>query len=500
LSVNGLEIELKAGLEPRTAALLAHRLTRRAGPAETLKLHAVYFDTAGRLLQAAGISLRVRREGRQWVQAAKWGRTGNGGFQQLREVECRLARCRPDVARFQDPSLRAAVFAAVGEQQLVPWFETRVNRRIWQVRHPIGLVEVALDRGTIEASGSSAAVLEAEFELKEGSPEAVFLVAAELLGDLPADLLLPSKSARGARLATHGERIAAVKRKALRRDPPQDGATSWTAVLAVQAAAVAAELHRLFTCDEPEGPHQLRVSLRRLRAAERLHRPLLDPTVAAGIAASARAIGRIVAPLRDSDVMVATICAEAEATPALALALTDAGAEIRERVRQELRQSSATSFAIHLIQLASIGGWRPHGRPRACPVRKLSEAVLIPHWKRMTKLGDRLSILDDEGRHEFRKDLKKLRYLLEISGIREFDKFASSLKKLQENLGTLNDLSVLALWSPDLPEQAAVSFDAARAALLQSSKTRADAALGRACRHWRTIRALPQPWVSPTAP
>ncbi len=500
LSVGGLEIELKAGLEPRHASLLAQRLTRRAGPAEHVSLNAVYHDTADRSLQAAGIALRVRQEGRQWIQAAKWGRTGHGGFQQLNEVECRLFGAVPDIARFPDPALRTAILSALGSRALEPWFATRVRRRTWQVRDTIGLVEVAIDRGTIEAGSASEAVLEAEFELKEGSPEAVFRVAAQLLGDVPADLLLPGKAKRGVRLAEGGRRKGAERRKPSPGDPGRDGAAAWEGALALQATVVAAELHRLFTSDEPEGPHQLRVGLRRLRAAERLFRPLLEPAVAAEIAEGARTMGRLVAPLRDSDVMIETIRADSRLTLPLARALTDAGAAIREDVRQDLRRNGATAFAIRLLQLANIGGWRPDGRGRAPLLDALSEAALQARWKRLAKLGDRLSTLNDEEQHAFRKGLKKARYLMELQRYPDAKEFKSHLKKLQESLGLLNDLSVLSSWSPELSEEANGLFDTAREALLRTAGSRADAALGRACRHWRTLRALPQPWVLSTAP
>jgi triphosphatase len=499
--VGGLEIELKAGLDPRSAAALARRLTLRAGPPETRSLAAVYLDTADRRLQAAGIALRVRREGRRWVQAAKWGRSGHGGFQQLHEVECRLPGPKADILAFPDPALRSALAAAAAGAELVPWFETRVRRRIWQVRHAIGLVEVALDRGTIEAGEAVEPVLEAEFELKAGSPEAVFALAASLLGDLPADLLLPSKAARGGGLAQGAKARAGGRRKPGGFPADAEGAASWTALLALHATTVAAELHRLHLRDDAEGPHQLRVALRRLRAAERLHRPLLDPDVAAEIADGARTLGRIVAPLRDSDVMIETFCADGGVSAALALALTDRRARTREQVRRQLRSAGATAFAIRLLQLANIGGWRPAGRSRPMPVGQLAEKSLQIQWKRLSKLGDRLSTLDDEERHEFRKSLKKARYLLEIHSEPGSKEFKSHLKRLQESLGILNDLSVLAGWSgQDLSDEVRAAFDAVREALLRSALARADLALGRACRHWRTLRALPRPWGQQPAP
>jgi inorganic triphosphatase YgiF len=506
-----LEIELKAGLDDQAAARFARRLNQRAGASEARMLKAVYYDTPDRALRSAGIALRVRREGRDWVQAAKWGRQGQGGFQQLNEVECRLRGPAPDIAALPDPTLREAIGAALAGARLEPWFATRVRRRIWHVQHAIGLVEVALDRGAIEAGGASEPVLEAEFELKGGSPEAVFALAAELVGDMPADLLLPSKAQRGMRLAEaanakgkgsgKGKGKSGARRKPTPSAAGQDGGKSWSALLAVLSTVVAAELHRLFTADDPEGPHQLRVALRRLRAAERMHRPILDPDVADEIAQAARSFGRCVAPLRDSDVMIETFCSDGQAPPALVLALVDAGARVRDQVRHDLRAAGATAFAIRLLQLSNIGGWRPAGRARSISLGTLAADSLDARWRRVSRLGDKLATLTDEDRHTFRKEIKKLRYLLEIQSAPDENSFRSHLKKLQESLGTLNDLAVLNAWSPDaLPDAVRPAFEDVRGALLQSTQARADLALGRACRHWRTLRALPHPWEQPSAP
>lgn len=499
--MDGLEIELKAGLDSRSAATLANRLKRRCGLPEVRALRAVYFDTPGRTLRSAGIALRVRREGRIWVQAAKWGQSGQGGFRQLHELECRLPGPTPDIGRFPDAALRQAIGTACAGAQLEQWFETRVQRRIWRVGHAIGLVEVAIDRGAIHAAGTTEPILEAEFELTAGSPEAVFALAADLVGDLPADLLLQGKAQRGILLAQGPRRAADLPQKPRPSEASRDGADSWASCLAALSAAVAFHLHRVLQADDSEGPHQLRVALRRLRAAEQMHRPLLDRQVAAEIASAARTIGQILAPLRDSDVMIETLCAAEKVTPALALALADAGAQVRSRVRDALCRAGATAFAIRLLQLSAIGGWRPVGRARNYVLGKLAADRLETRWRHVSKLGNRLSTLSDDERHILRKDIKKLRYLLEIQSNPDEKTFKSNLKKLQESLGVLNDIAVLTSWSAEtLPERLVPVFEDVRQGLLASTQARADLALGRACRHWRTLRALPGPWGSTPAP
>lgn len=503
--MKGLEIELKAGLTEGDARRLVARLQSGASSEPPpIRLHAIYFDTADRRLAAAGIALRIRREGRRLVQTVKAGRTSLGGFHQVREVENRAQRMTPDLAAIPDPLLRKALEALCVGQVLEALFETRVSRRRWTVVHAHGLVEVALDRGEIRSGQNSQAVLEAEFELLGGSPEALFAVAEDLIGGTSAELTLPGKSARGHALA-EGRAIGLgpIGRKP---QPPlsgMDGGFAWAAALELLAPVVASALLALFTQDAPEGPHQLRVALRRLRAAVALHRPVIDPQLARNLLVRARDLGRIVAPLRDTDVLSGTVLVRArkDSGSALAAALEDERARVRTAVRLDLRNAEATGFAVQLLGLAAIGGWHPGERGAARPVDALAGLVLGKLWKQARKLGDRLSALEDADRHEFRKILKKIRYTLEITPNSVSKKiFVSRLKKLQEDLGTLNDISVLEGWNPALSDPVAAALLAtAKAEIVEAARDKGDLALGRACRHWRDLRGLALPWEVPQA-
>lgn len=495
--MTGLEIELKAGLAAADAALLARRLNRLAGPASTpLKLASVYYDTEGRRLAEEGIAFRVRREDGLLVQTVKAGRTQLGGFHQVREVSARLTRPAPNPEAVADPALRARILDLIASTPLQKQFETRVSRRLWRVQHEHGLVEVALDRGEIRAGGAMDPIREVEFELLGGSPQALFAVARRMIGDIPADLSIPNKAARGAALADGApRRLQPAASKPPVPGPGSNGESSWQQALGSAAKAIATNLALTSTSDEPEGPHQLRVALRRLRAAERLHRPLLAEDVSLEVRSMARDVGRAVAPLRDSDVLTAELRNVSD-SPELADALAAANIAERGRARATLRQLDATGFAIRLIELAAIGGWKPDPRKPDQPVEQLAERALGRLWKRGSRLGDRLSTLSDEDRHEFRKLLKKLRYCLEITPLPENRKsFTSALKRLQEDLGTLNDVAVLEGWMPDVADDA---ISDAKAVLLKSARGRTDLSLGRACRHWRDLRAEARPWEAAT--
>ena len=65
------EIELKLQVPAAALAAVEHAVATPA--AVRTRLQAVYFDTPDRRLAAAGIALRLRKEGRRWVQTLKAG-------------------------------------------------------------------------------------------------------------------------------------------------------------------------------------------------------------------------------------------------------------------------------------------------------------------------------------------------------------------------------------------------------------------------------------------
>ena len=77
------ETELKFQIPPRQAAAVARAVATQT--ARRIRLVAAYADTADRRLAAAGLALRLRREGRQWVQTLK-GRGAHEGVMLLHVI------------------------------------------------------------------------------------------------------------------------------------------------------------------------------------------------------------------------------------------------------------------------------------------------------------------------------------------------------------------------------------------------------------------------------
>ena len=189
------EIELKFQVPPDRRRSVDAAVAGRAAAPRT-RLQAAYFDTASRALARAGLALRIRREGRRWVQTLKG--LGDDGITRAEHNVVLTASHQADWPA--DPARHAGT--AVGErlaavlheagEPLSLVFRTDILRRTRRVRTPRGTVELAFDDGHINAGGQRLAVCELEIELVSGSPLAVIETARRWV--LPHGLWLDTRS------------------------------------------------------------------------------------------------------------------------------------------------------------------------------------------------------------------------------------------------------------------------------------------------------------------
>src|SRR5437868_3390123 len=124
-SRNGTEIELKLQVRSqdlpllRDSPLFARPAVGAGGPRN---LESVYFDTADLRLRRKNLTLRVRKQGRQYVQTVKSGGHPHGGAMHRGEWEAPVANAAPDVTAMngQLGRLRAS--------ELKPVFASHIKR------------------------------------------------------------------------------------------------------------------------------------------------------------------------------------------------------------------------------------------------------------------------------------------------------------------------------------------------------------------------------------
>lgn len=458
------EIELKLLLtEKAEKALRASPVLKdlaRGAPRRRL-LRSIYYDTPDRALSRAGMSLRIRKDGRRWLQTVKRGpKTIAGGLSAPLEAEAPAPRGEVDLDRVPDAALRRLVRETLAGIEPAPVFETAINRTSRILELDGGVVELAIDKGEVIAGDRRAPLIEAELELVEGDPAVLYDIARRLFRDVPFSFSEMSKAGRGHALSEGSEAVPAPAPRKAKEARLEAGDTVEEVALKVLRSCfsqIAANVAACRECDHSEGPHQLRVGLRRLRSAFLLLRPALASPAMERVAAQARDLGVVVGRLRDLDVLVEETVAPAaeagedpEGFKALLAALEERRAIVRAEVRAALDSPETADFLLDLSRFIELRGWlRPRDHEQtgilSAPIGDLAREALAKRWKAVAKRAKGIEKLTVEERHDLRKALKKLRYGVDFFGplfpAKRVKPFLKRLKALQEAFGALNDFA-----------------------------------------------------------
>jgi inorganic triphosphatase YgiF len=519
------ETELKLVLAPELAERLLESpllQKRLAAPARSQKLASVYWDTPERRLSGRGLALRVRRVGHRHIQTLKTASREIGAVRDRGEWEVALPGALPDLTAFEDPRL-VELTGLVLPEELVPAFETRVQRTVMPIRWVDGdgrgaLIELAHDRGAITAGGRSEAIVELELELKEGPRSALFELVRAIRELVPVRFSTAEKAARGYRLLD-GTPPAIHRGTKLDLDPEATVEEVMAAVFASCVDQAVANEAAAVDGRDIEGVHQLRVAFRRLRSALKLFEDLLPPADVARWTAEIRWLVGCLGPARDLDVLVDELLAPLRGTrtddPALG-AFEAAAAAHRETlqaaVREGLGSERAGDLLLRLTLWVELRGWRQGVAIEALlaqrrPIAELAGAELDRSHHRVIKRGRRFARLDVAGRHRLRIALKKLRYGVEffrsLYPKKDLKPYLAVVQQLQDELGHLNDVAVSDRLVREIRESLGTGADRQAVAegggMLVGWYSRAveDIAPG-VLESWRAFKALERFWAEGT--
>ncbi|MGJ0394652.1 MAG: CHAD domain-containing protein [Methylocystis sp.] len=514
------EIELKFLLDRQRsgeiwARVKASKMTHGAPVTRTLR--SIYLDTPEHALNKAGIALRLRREGRRWIQTVKTRATLHGGLSQVGEVESPAPGGRLCLDSISDSSVREEIIDRVNGAPLQPVCETVIKRVTSELELSDGTrAELALDVGEVRAGERSAQLSELEIELLAGNASGLFDIAQIVLPEGGLRFSRLSKAARGYLLAEEGRidlPLAPRNAQSIALDPDQTAESAARDVLRECLDQIATNVLVVRQLDAAEGPHQLRIGLRRLRSAFSAYAPVLRSPEMKRLDVEARWLGREVGGQRDIDVVANDMTRrEAETHPdapelsALAdLVLRQAGSR-RELLRKLLAGARVQAFLIDLARFVEVRGWlvpQDFGQTErlAAPIAALADHSLAKRWKRVAKRAHGLETLTVEQRHELRKELKKLRYAVEffccLFPAKRVDPFLKRLKKLQTLFGDLNDAATMrAMFAgTDIPGAEAPSMQRAIGWMIGASQTRAESGWTGAKALWRDLERTRPFWT-----
>ena len=452
-----VETEIKLRLSPEVRTALERHPTfnpPHASAPHTRREVTTYFDTPAATLISQGVTLRVRRSGCDLKQTVKATSRADLEALQRNEWEWQLESEAPDLGRLAETPI-APLMRTINPGSLQPVFRTEIQRSVRLLRPDEGsTVEAAFDEGRIIAGGIAAPVFEMELELKSGHPHSLYGLALDLLADVPLTLETASKAERGFWLHT-GEALQPNKASHI---SVEGGASTAQAFKLIVSSALRHLLANVGLAEraDVEGVHQIRVAVRRLRAALALFEPHLPPCTSSGFNDELRRLGAIFGRARDWDVFVSEtlLAAEKDLSGAARLHLLRDAAEV-ERAAAHADVSAALgapSFARLAIGMAAWivnsadGPLRRYDNALTEPVEEIAPDLLDRVWRKVAKRGRHIEQATSEQQHAFRKAIKKLRYSIEfLSGLyrdKQVETYLGPCEELQERFGTINDAAV----------------------------------------------------------
>ncbi|MDJ0947827.1 MAG: CHAD domain-containing protein [Alphaproteobacteria bacterium] len=506
--VRNEEIELKLRLDPgqvekfRRSALLRSLAKRKPN---TKHLKSTYFDTKDLSLRKKGIALRVREDGARRCQTVKVPAPGANGTQHFREFETALDGLEPDLSQFADSDVAALLPGKRKASSLHPIFTTDVRRRVLDVRHGSSDIEVALDLGEVRSETRVMPICEAELELKSGRSEDLFALALALHENLPFRLERRTKAARGYGLFT-GDPPGPKKADPIGLTRDLTVQEAFPVIAHGCVAHILANQAPVLEGSDPEGVHQMRVGVRRLRALVSMFGNLIRPNVKAHLADELRWLQRQLGPARDWDVFILeTLDHIHEHVPKdsgldlVCQCAEEARSDAYERARETIENGRFTALMLRLDIWLDKTLWAnraEHAATLDLPLRQYSDGMLRRLDRRMRKLGDRHEELTEEQFHNLRIRGKRMRYsaefFAELYDAKAVRQLLKAVRAIQDRLGSLNDAVVARDLLDELQQRTASN---------RSRKTASARALGMVegwnfARIERDLARFPEVWKS----
>lgn len=430
-----------------------------AGRARTSHLKSTYFDTPDKQLAAAGMNLRIRKIGNRRLQTLKLGKGWQAGITERVEIEGWVRTDRPTLDLIHAQEIRDFLCKDGIWERLQPVFVTDFRRtsRLLDFTGRFGdaTISADLDSGEIHSGNRKAAISELELELKAGSPAALYDLAHAINEQVPLRIEHRGKALRAAELLVP-QPLRAVRgwKPALAQGSRVN--ESAVAILKACQSQIAANEFPILHSMDPEGPHQMRVAARRLRAALGMFRAFADRPLTDSVRAEAKWLARSLGEAREWDVYIADLHAPVEAALGTDIpALKDLRALAQFRQEAGYRDARAavasprfTAFQLELGLLIETLSHAP-GKGAFDHLSRSEEFAasrLEKRYRKVRKKGRTALEGDSTARHELRLEMKKLRYAAEFFASLFDPKRAKTVSKaaarLQDLLGYTNDYAV----------------------------------------------------------
>jgi inorganic triphosphatase YgiF len=311
-------------------------------------------------------------------------------------------------------------------------------------------IVLAVDRGKLIAGRETRPIAEFELELKKGRTADLFRMARQFERKTGAELDLRSKAERGYGLATGDEQIVFHA-----EDVELD--EKMTTNEAFDVIALSTLRHFTSNADavralDAEAIHQMRVGLRRLRAAISLFSDVLPTASTEEIKSELKWLTSELAPARAIDVFVTEKIQPLRRTADPKRGIRAIEKQFSARLEQAFRHARRALATPRYRKLPlDVLEWLESRKAGAAaesdtPIGEFAAKIMHRRVKKARKQGRDLAGLSALQRHKLRIKIKKIRYgvdffrsLYPADAQDDLERLSDQLKKSQDALGALND-------------------------------------------------------------
>ena len=469
-----MEIEAKFMIpDPSVSRRL--KLVRRLagftlGERKVSRLRDRYLDTRDRSLIRAGMACRVRQQSDgPLLLTVKSVGTAAGAVHRREELEIPLPADEASSKRgfaaraWPESPLRARILEVIGRKRLIPLATIRQRRMVRPVtREDRTVALLSLDDVRVRAGSAVDRFSAVEVELTgRGGDADLDRLATCLEREWGLRPDARSKLERALMLVDARPK-ASPSRKGLGIDPADSMAEAVRKILRAQLDRMAAHEQGVRDGRDIEEVHDMRVAVRRMRAALRLFSPYLDAAAYKPFRKALRNAGRILGAVRDLDVFREKAQRYLDALPyerrtELEPLLAAWEAEYDAARKEMLALLDSEAYAQFKKKFARFLGAPGAGAPKLSP----GNAVPLPHRVReavpplvaasYAAVRAYTDLVDETNPplprlHQLRITAKGLRYVLEF--FREIlpaeaETLIDRIKALQDYLGDLQDAVVM---------------------------------------------------------
>jgi triphosphatase len=505
------EVALTLASKSEDLPQLERALSDMAGaqPAERVTLTSTYYDTTAGRLKRDGLALQLRKQDGQCAPMVIM--EDLKGESPLARQECE------DVIDGERQGLRALngnthLPEVFSDPELRARFTTVVQRTVFLLE-PDASTQIA---GTVQAGeiqttegNRTESICEVRLQLKRGDPAALYGTGLRLLELAPLRIEADSKAERGYRLLES----ATVKPQAQYSLPfglkPSGTVEESLQKIGLGCLTLFVRNERAALADVPDGVHQMRVAVRRLRSVVATMRRMLPSHQYEWVSHELRWMADVLGPARNWDVFSGDLFAPVRsALPSdrdlgeLSRICEDERRSAHETADAAIRSPQYTAALLKLSQWLASCSWRNQSVSEQsallmAPIGAVALTLIQRRYKKLKKSAAGFAELTFERRHEFRIAVKKLRYTIEVfkdlfdrENVAEFIRL---LKPLQDDLGYANDVKVANQLLADLQILDPAIARAAGVVLGWHDRGAADHD-GKLCKHVRRFRKARPFW------